>query len=54
MRNRYILLALILLALFIGDSDGQKKQLNVFTWAGYVSDDIREGFEKEFGASVPH
>ena len=52
MRNRYILLVLILLALFIGDSDGQKKQLNVFTWAGYVSDDIREGFEKEFGASV--
>ena len=52
MRNRYILLVLILLALFIGDSHSQKKQLNVFTWAGYVSDDIREGFEKEFGASV--
>ena len=52
MRNRYILLALILLTLFTGNSDGQKKQLNVFTWAGYVSDDIREGFEKEFGVTV--
>ena len=52
MRNRYILLVLILLMLFIGDSDGQKEQLNVFTWAGYVSDDIREGFEKEYGVNV--
>ena len=52
MRNRYMLFVLILLALFIGDSDGQKKQLNVFTWAGYVSDDIREGFEKEYGVDV--
>lgn len=52
MRNKYILLPLILLALFVGDSDGQKKQLNVFTWAGYVSDDIREGFEKEYGVNV--
>ena len=32
MRNKYIFLVLILLMLFIGDSDGQKKQLNVFTW----------------------
>ena len=46
MRSKYILLVLILFTLFIGDSNGQKKQLNVFTWAGYVSDDIREGFEK--------
>ena len=52
MRNRYILLVLVLLTLFIGDSIGQKQQLNVFTWAGYVSDDIREGFEKEFGVTV--
>ena len=52
MRNRYILLVLILFALFMGDSIGQKEQLNVFTWAGYVSDDIREGFEKEFGVTV--
>ena len=52
MRNKYILLALILLAVFIGDSDGEKKQLNVFTWAGYVSDDIREGFENEYGVNV--
>ena len=46
MRNSYILLALMLLTLFVGDGDSQKKQLNVFTWAGYVSDDIREGFGK--------
>ena len=52
MRNRYILLVFILLTLFIGDSIGQEKQLNVFTWSGYVSDDIREGFEKEFGVTV--
>ena len=52
MHNRYILLVLILFALFMGDSIGQKEQLNVFTWAGYVSDDIREGFEKEFGVTV--
>ena len=52
MRHRYTLFVLILVALFIGNSDGQKKQLNVFTWAGYVSDDIREGFEKEYGVNV--
>ena len=52
MRHRYTLCVLILVALFIGNSDGQKKQLNVFTWAGYVSDDIREGFEKEYGVNV--
>ena len=52
MRNKSILLAFILLTLFIGNSDGQKKQLNVFTWAGYVSDAIREGFEKEYEVSV--
>ena len=53
MRNTYLLLVLILLTLFSGDSIGQKQQLNVFTWAGYVSDDIREGFEKEFGVTGP-
>ena len=52
MRNKYILSALLLLTLFICNCDEQKKQLNVFTWAGYVSDDIREGFEKEFGVTV--
>ena len=53
MRNKHIILfALILLTLFVGDSTAQKKQLNVFTWAGYVSDNIREGFEKEFGVNV--
>ena len=52
MRNKYILLAFIFLTLFISHSDGQKKQLNIFTWSGYVSDDIREGFEKEYGVTV--
>ncbi len=52
MRNRYILLALILLTLLVSACNTEKKQLNVFTWAGYVSDDIREGFEKEFGVTV--
>jgi len=52
MQNKYILSALLLLTLFICNCDEQKKQLNVFTWAGYVSDDIREGFEKEFGVTV--
>lgn len=51
MQNRYILLVLILLTFFVG-CNREKKQLNVFTWAGYVSDDIREGFEKEFGVTV--
>ncbi len=33
-------------------SEAQKRQLNVFTWAGYMNDDIRNGFEKEFGVAV--
>ena len=52
MRNKSILLVPILLMLFISHSNGQKKQLNIFTWSGYVSDDIREGFEKEYGVTV--
>ncbi len=51
MRNKYIFLVLILLTFFVG-CNREKKQLNVFTWAGYVSDDIREGFEKEFGVTI--
>lgn len=52
MRNKYILSAVLLLTLFICNCDEQKQQLNVFTWAGYVSDDIRAGFEKEYGVTV--
>ncbi len=53
MRNLWTLFAVMLLTLCIGQhSDGQKRQLNIFTWASYINDDIRSGFEKEFGANV--
>ncbi|RKU28328.1 spermidine/putrescine ABC transporter substrate-binding protein [Candidatus Poribacteria bacterium] len=32
-----------------GDS---QNQLNVFTWPGYISEEIRSGFEQEFGVKV--
>lgn len=33
--------------------NGEKKeQLNIFTWSGYVSDEIRLGFENEYGVKV--
>ena len=37
--------------LMISCSD-QKQQLNVFTWSGYVSEEIRTGFEEEFNVKV--
>ena len=52
MRKGYIFLGLMLLAFCIAGCGDQKKQLNIFTWAGYVSDDIRSGFETEFGVKV--
>ena len=52
MRTKCLLLTLALIALFIGQSNAKDEQLNIFTWAGYVSDDIRTGFEKEFGVDV--
>ncbi len=52
MRNKHIFLGFLFLTLFINGSNAEKKQLNVFTWAGYVSDDLREGFEKEYGVTV--
>ncbi len=53
MRIRWtMLLGALFLALFIGESAAQKGQLNVFTWAGYIDDEIREGFETEYGVEV--
>lgn len=52
MRTKYLLLTLAFIALSIGQGDAKDEQLNIFTWAGYVSDDIRNGFEKEFGVDV--
>lgn len=52
MRIKCLLLTLALIALSIGQSNAKDKQLNIFTWAGYVSDDIRTGFEEEFGVDV--
>ena len=52
MRTKCILLTLAFIALSIGQGDAKDEQLNIFTWAGYVSDDIRTGFEEEFGVDV--
>ena len=52
MRTKCLLLTLAFIALSIGQSNAKDEQLNIFTWAGYVSDDIRTGFEKEFGVDV--
>lgn len=50
--KKYILLGFLLLTFFLNGCGDQKNQLNVFTWSGYVSDEIREGFEAEFGVNV--
>ena len=42
----------LLIFLLIGCGNGRPKQLNVFTWANYVSDEIKSGFEKEFSVRV--
>ena len=57
MRTTSLLLTLAFIALTlveanVGQSNAKDEQLNIFTWAGYVSDDIRIGFEKEFGVDV--
>lgn len=46
-----ILLMFAVVFLMSSCSD-KKQQLNVFTWSGYVSDEIRTGFEEEFGVKV--
>ena len=50
--KKYIPLGFFIFAFFIFGCDGEKKQLNVFTWSGYISDEIRTEFEKEFGVNV--
>lgn len=52
MQTKCLLLTLAFIALSIGQGEAKDEQLNIFTWAGYVSDDIRNGFEKEFGVDV--
>ena len=47
-----IILGFLLIVIFVTGCGDQKNQLNVFTWSGYVSDEIRSGFEKEFGVKV--
>lgn len=47
-----ILSGLLTVSLFISGCGDPKNQLNVFTWPGYVSDEIRLGFEEEFGVRV--
>ncbi len=51
LKKHQMLFFIIGIALIVG-CDGGKEQLNVFTWSGYVSDDIRKGFETEYGVNV--
>ncbi len=50
--NRVVVVGLIFIGINMFGCDGGKNQLNVFTWSGYVSDDIRRGFETEYGVKV--
>lgn len=42
---------LIISVISTGCGDPQN-QLNIFTWPGYISDEIRTGFEQEYGVKV--
>ena len=46
-----MLLGLFFTALIVSCGSEQKR-LHVFTWANYVGDEIRTGFESEFGVQV--
>ena len=46
-----MLLSLLLTATIVS-CGGEQKRLYVFTWANYVGDEIRAGFESEFGVRV--
>lgn len=48
----FILCIFTLFLCFTGCGGDKEKQLNIFTWANYVSNEIRTGFEKEFGVKV--
>ena len=49
----YLLISCVIVAIsVVGGCSDPKQQLNVFTWSGYVSDEIRTGFEEEFGVNV--
>ncbi len=50
--NRYIFLGFLFLIIFLNSCGDQKNQLNIFTWSGYVSEEIRSEFEKEFDVNV--
>ena len=50
--NSLLLICMIVTISLISSCSDQKQQLNVFTWSGYVNDEIRTGFEQEFGVNV--
>ena len=52
MFKQQILCALFIILVAAGCRGAEQKQLNVFAWANYVSDEIRSPFEKEFGVRV--
>lgn len=47
-----ILFILLIITVSISGCGEKKEQLNVFTWADYISDEIRKGFEEEYGVRV--
>lgn len=52
---RYIfslLFCIVLVSIIPTGCGDTQNQLNIFTWPGYISDEIRSDFEKEFGVKV--
>ena len=49
---KWLLCSVLLAALIVGCDREEQKQLNVFAWAKYVGDEIKSGFEDEFGIRV--
>ncbi len=50
--NSLLLIWTILSVSMMSSCNDPKQQLNVFTWSGYVNDEIRTGFEEEFDVNV--
>ena len=51
--QRHFTIGFLLLIFCVSGCGGDKEQqLNIFTWAGYISDEIRTGFEEEFDVKV--